>query len=515
MAGTYLAMRLGEKHGEDVCLFDKDQNIGGRLSDIETNSGSKKSRRLSVGGRRLLTSQKVMTDLAKELNIKLEKPKKAEQFCFARGKFRFVTKNHEKDKFSKAYPGLPVNKNEPDFEYQLIKKLLDSPERRKILEHPNLLSYMESVIGHTGIQFLLDMSRFKSDYIYPLSAKNFIDWLENEYTHSSEHVYPVGGMSQFLKKMENKAKKYGVRVYRPEHIHSINKEAQIGYRLRSNKNNAVANQVIIALPPLDVSKMRGNIIDSIRSQEPFKVIKGVRIMTITQWYKNAWWKNIKRISNGERVWRAWTSDNCLRSFEIPQEPYLANEKVFRVAYSDDLDCIKYFDFLSRTNHTKLKEDIQDGLTQLLAENGITTPVYVPKATKMVVKDWPGAWYWMEAGSPFSNEHISNWATKPLEGEDVSLVSDAYHLQRAGWSEAAILSAMDFLKTPYNFKDTTNRNDGDSNESSYSNEPVDESSKNINISFSNDIKSEEAYSHHVTENVKEIEDIEASDSSDWF
>ena len=73
---------------------------------------------------------------------------------------------------------------------------------------------------------------------------------------------------------------------------------------------------------------------------------------------------------------------------------------------------------------------------------------IPTPTKTVIKDWEGAWYWLESKSPFSNKYIDIWATKPLVGEDVGLASDAYVLQRTGWSEAAILSSIHLLKRQY-------------------------------------------------------------------
>ena len=448
MAGTFLAMRLGKQYGNTVCLFDKDEKIGGRLTGVKTRPGDKNSPLISIGGRRLLKSQKVMMSLVKELNITIQEPEPAEQFCFARGQYHFTTDNTEKDKFANLYPGLPMNRSKPDYEYQLVKQLFDSPERKNIINHPNLRSYIESVIGGMGFHFLRDMTRFKADFTYSLSAKSYIDWLEKEYTYDYDAKYPIGGMSIFVKKMESKARKYGVVIFRPEVIYSINKQNHAGYLLRSSKRQIEADRVIIAAPPNDLTKIRGDIAEAILSEPPFKHIKGVRVMTITQWYKNPWWKNIRRSSNNKRVWRAWTSDSCIVAFEIPQEPYLTKENVFRVSYNDNLDCISHFNFLRRTNRTKLEEEIRDGLNHLLENNGITNRVNIPKPTKTVIKDWHGAWYWLESKSPFSNKYIETWATKPLVGEDVGLASDAYFLQRTGWSEAAILSSIHLLKRQY-------------------------------------------------------------------
>ena len=238
VAGTYTAMQLAKKHGNSVCLFEKEIKLGGRLMDIKTRPNSNDSPRISIGGRRVLTSHKAMMNLKKELNIKLQKPHKAEQHCFARGQYNFATKAYEKDEFAKFYFGLPVNQNRTPvlYEDQLIDMLFTSTERKNIDSHPNQKSYIRSVIGDTGFQFLHDMKRFKADFTYSLSAKGYIDRLEEEYTYAYDHRYPIGGMSKFVRKMARKATFYGARIFKSEPIDSINKD-MLTYNLSSRKRN--------------------------------------------------------------------------------------------------------------------------------------------------------------------------------------------------------------------------------------------------------------------------------------
>ena len=448
IAGSYLAMRLSKKYGSDICLFDKDKHTGGRLYDIPVNSKKLRSPKIGLGGRRILAGQEVMSNLAKELKIKMQKPRPLEELWFARGKYDFTNSSIDKDPFAGLYPDLKINRSDSDYNSQLSQTLFNSPERKNIINHPNLRTYIESAIGDAGYQFLYDMDRFKSHYIYPIAAKDHIDWMENEYTYDYDDMYPVGGMSQFVKKLALKAQKFGARIFKPERIISINKNMYGGYHLSSPQRKVLADKVIIAAPAQAFTEIQGDIIDAIRSGSPLEYIIGINVMTITQWYKNAWWMQIKGISNGRRVWRAWTTDSCIRSIEIPREPYLKRQKVFRVAYSDDAGCIRHFNFLKENNITKLEEKIRNGLKHLFANNGITTRIRIPKATKTVIQDWPSAWYWIKAGSPFSAKYIEHWASKPLEGENVGLASDSYFVLRTGWSEAAVLSAMQLLKRQY-------------------------------------------------------------------
>ena len=216
IAGSYLAMKLSKKYGSDVCLFDKDKHTGGRLYDIPVNSNKSRSPKIGLGARRVLAEQEIMTNLAKELKIKLQKPKQLEEFCFARGKYDFTTKSIDKDPFAKLYKGLKIDRNHSDYEFQLAQTLFNGPERKNIIDHPNLKTYIASALGDSGLEFLHDMTRFKSDLTYVLSAKDYVDYLEAEYTYDLTDWYAVGGMSQFVKKLTLKAQKLGARFFKPE-----------------------------------------------------------------------------------------------------------------------------------------------------------------------------------------------------------------------------------------------------------------------------------------------------------
>ena len=75
-------------------------------------------------------------------------------------------------------------------------------------------------------------------------------------------------------------------------------------------------------------------------------------------------------------------------------------------------------------------------------------VSIPNPLKTHVQIWPAAWYFVRAGSPYSNADIAQWALKPIKNEDISLVGDSYNPQRAGWSDAAYKSSINTLNTNY-------------------------------------------------------------------
>ena len=455
VSGAYVAMRLSEKYKSEVCLFEKEAIEGGRLFDVKTNPQYHNPTYIGVGGRRLIASQTDAINLAKEFNIVLQNPDQEEQFLFARGKYGFVTKREGYNNFTNLYPTMRYNKKSKyPVRLQLYHNLIHSMERTNILNHPNLVSYALSVIGDVGLTYLREMTKYKGDLEIPISAKSYIDWLEAEWNLDyDDDLYVEGGMSQFPKKMLIKAVNNGARIFRSEPVSSIEKISSNNLRLHSKNYLVKAENIVISIPPHEYKHINGNVIQSIVSQEEFKAIKGITVLTITQWFEYPWWKKIKRLSNNGTVWRAWSEDHCICSIEIPREDYLKNENVIRTVYSDRLDCNEHFLFLYKTNKTKLYEEVHQGLEQLLQNNGITTEISLPMAIKTVVKEWKGAWHWQREGSPFTNDDITNWSINPINAVSVSLVGDAYYMNRTSWIEGPILSAKNLLKLKYGISDT--------------------------------------------------------------
>ena len=442
-AGLHTAMRLGPKYGSKICLFEKENRLGGRIYDVNKNLGTDKGPYIAVGARRVDSTQTLMIALAKELNIELQLPEKDTELIFAKGLYSL-----NKDDYVQFYPNLPANFTAGDVETQLIMKLFNSPERENIDAYPDFRSYVEKVLGIESLNYLRDMFRFRADYEYSLSAKGYLEFLEEEFDVCCEALYPVGGMSAFIRGMEKKVRDSGVRLFINEPVNTIDK-SESGYQLVTEKRLVATKQLIIAVPPYGLEKIEGDIVKAIITQPQFKAMIGVKVTTIAQWFDKPWWKKIKT-ADGTEVWRAWTTGHCINSIEIPQEDYAASQNVIRTVYNDQKECAEMWEGLA-DDPAEMDKKLHEGLTHLFAKNGITTPVTVDQAIKTHYWEWPDAWYWIRAGNTFSNKDISQWALEPLQGEDIGLVSDGYNPQRAAWTDAAIKSSINYLDKRFKLK----------------------------------------------------------------
>lgn len=450
--GLHTAFRLAPTLGSKVCVFEKENELGGRIHDVRFDDADPDGPRIGVGARRVMETQEVLFSLARELGLELEVPPNEADLIEARHAFSFS----KDDLAARKYPTIPASVSaDKDRETVIYDLLRASPERATLPNprYPDFVSYVKQVAGEEPYNFLRDMSRFRADFEYPLDARGYLDYLDQEWDTCCQPQYPKGGMSSFIRGMEREAVAGGVRIFKGEPVLSINSQ-QGRYEIKTDKRTLTTSKVIIGAPPEGMAKISGDVAERIKSQAPFQQIIGVKVVTITQWWNDAWWKGIRNPAATEnaQVWRAWTTEHCLNFIEIPLNAYAAEQKVTRSVYVDNLRCADYWDDLARQGTERVEQEIETQLTALFNNGGVSKPdmVTIPKPKKTFVQVWPAAWYWLRAGATMTNEQLTDWALEPLAGEPISLVGEAYNVNRSGWSDAAYKSSIKLLNTKYGF-----------------------------------------------------------------
>lgn len=447
--GLHTALRLAPTMGSKVCLFEKNDTLGGRIRD-KSFDDKPDSPRVGVGARRVMGTQDVLLGLATELGIELEQPAELQDLIQARGTASFS----KDDLADRVYPTIPKStQSDKDRETLIYDLLRASPERATLpnpTKYPDFATYIRKVAGEEQLQFLRDMSRFRADFEYPLDARGYLDYLDEEWDTAGPR-YPKGGMSSFIRGMEAKSTAAGARIFKGEPVASIAKDGT-RYTLKTSKRIVKASKVVITVPPNALDKIQGDVVDRIRSQPQLQQIVGVKVVTVTQWWQDAsWYSAINKpgaTENG-RVWRSWTTDHCLNFIEIPVEDYAAAQKVTRSVYVDNQKCADFWEGLSLQGTAAVEDELAKELTALFS-NGVSAPatVTVPKPLKTFVQVWPDAWHYLKAGATISNAELRDWAVEPLAGEPVALVGEAYNVQRSGWSDAAYKSSLNLLAKKY-------------------------------------------------------------------
>ena len=437
IGGLYTAYKIKQKQSHfSVCIVEKENRLGGRIFDVNHQG---KDNFVAIGGRRINSRHTDVLELSKELGIELqEESSNIEELYINNG---LVSKNP--NEFLEKYELKSTVKNARDFLYQ---SLVSSEKRQNIKSYDNFKSYAIDVIGKKSFDFLRDTSRFKSDFDYDLNPKSYLDYLD-EAVHDTffpgKTHYAKGGLSSFIRKLNEKLINLGVDIYTDTSCLSIDKDEF--FKTNTDKGIILSEKVILALPPHALNKLQGNVVDEMKNDERFKALLPIPVLVINQWYEKPFWKDFK-VENDNQIWRIITDKNRLNHIEIPQEEYVTSQQnVIRVSYNDNIEHIKFFKELVNKKDGSLEAEVEKNLKLIFENETLKCPIKVPKALRTEFKIWDDAWYFIRSGNSISNNDILNFALNPIDDSNVSLISEAYNLNRLGWSSGAIQMANHYLE----------------------------------------------------------------------
>lgn len=436
IGGVHTAYQLAKKGEESVCLFELENRLGGRILDVSFD-GKETSPRIGVGARRILTGHSLF-ELAKELGIIFNEPLNRRDLIFARGQHA-----ESKDELAKlAFPSLvsldKTSQKDTEVEDALYNRLKQVAKQQT----PDFPSFVKTTVDPEGYHYLLDVSRFRGDFQYPIDTKSYLDWLKEESKFdNAKLIYPVGGMGEFINRMAKTAEANGVRIFTSQPVKKLS-HGYTGYVAITPNYEINANRVILAVNATKLISIHGDVTDKIVKSAQFQQLLGIPVVTVTQWWPNPWWKNAYL---GKEISRVWTTDHCINLMEIPNDDYGGRQRVTRTVYSDEMTCVALWQKLYEIS-------VQAVETETIRELSVIFPdVKIPNPLKTYVKVWPDAWYWLKAGSPFTNCDIAHWAVKPIIGESIYLVGESYNPQRATWSDGAISSSNAALNAGFGFQ----------------------------------------------------------------
>jgi hypothetical protein len=427
--GLHTAYRLAPQLGSKLCVFEKEDRLGGRIYDVSRTPGGPV---FGLGALRIMENQPVMFALADELGVKYAAVPFQDDLINARGARAFDSEAIRQE----AYPKVKED------EFALWDKIRFSPERANIDKYPDFRSYVRAVLGPEEYQFMADIFRFRGDFSYPLSARGYLDFLDEDWDVCCTPNYPVGGMSEFIRRMEARTRAAGVRIFTGEPVLSI-EGGNPTYRIATPGYMATAGRLVIAIDAYGFKKVGGEVAAKIHTQQQFQDLIGIKVAVVNQWWPKAWWKDA---IPGKETRRAWTTEHCMNFIEIPTAPYAADQMVTRSVYDDSLACTEFWEVTAQRGGTAAVEaEIARGLAHLFPGADIPAPI------KTQVQIWPAGWYWLKAGSKYTNAQIAEWAVNPLPGERISLVGEAYNPQRSTWTDGAIKSSLNTLKNVFGYQ----------------------------------------------------------------
>lgn len=439
VGGIHTAYQLSKlppsDNGVNVCLFEKEPRLGGRVHDVAHDKNTP-DLVYGLGALRVLEGQEQIFALAQELGIRLVRTPYESDLINTRGQFAFSSDQINMLAFptlSKAF----IDTSGYGTEAAFIALLLENRLRAK--NFFDVRSFARTILMPEGFQFLHDVTRLRSEFIRPVDIEAFFAYYLEEARQGSVPSYPVGGMSQFINKMEDRAVLNGARIFLAEPVIRIEKQEGGGaYQIITEHRIAHAEHVVVATEAMALKHIKGPITKAITKTAQFQDLMPIEVVVINQQWPSRWW--IDSGYENKIINRAWTTEHCLNFIEIPLDEYAAQQQVTRSVYSDDSACNEFWKNTYAQGGIKAVEiEIYRGLKHLFPQASIPSP------QNTIFHLWPSAWHWLRAGTDFSVEEIISWAVNPVPNERVSLVGESYFISRAGWIDGAVRSSQEFLR----------------------------------------------------------------------
>ncbi|UJR17156.1 hypothetical protein I4U23_004052 [Adineta vaga] len=458
VGGSHSAYRLAPTYKNKLCIFERESYIGGRLYDIDYNGNLVEiystNPIIPMGGMRFYEKQPVVKQLVDELNISYYQYDYQTTMIKARGKF-YTSYN---EMCSKSYTDLVCTDDTNGFNVQdqLWNKLLEEYGKNSFnsYQFADVNAFCRYLLGDEGTDYLKDSFRFRADFL-STDVSSYMEFLKQDFNLNQPIYYPHQGLSEIVKRMiSNATNLNNAQLYLNEPVIEINENIDQSFTIKTTNYQIISQQLIIAIPPIGWKDIQGSIANEIKSSKYFQSILPIRTIIIVNFWPNRWWEN--SLVFGKAVDRAWTRQNCISFIEIiSQHPAKKELNATKTVYDDGLCVDMWLTLIARSSQDDLVEELLRGL------RGLFIDVEIPRPLKTLTKLWPGAWHFQKSNSNVTNKEIRSWALKPITKYDkyrISLVGEAFDIDRSGWIDGAIKSSLLSLYSQFNFQNICYQND---------------------------------------------------------
>lgn len=366
IGGLYCAWNLIRKgcDASSITIFEKSGRMGGCVHTWDSKE---------TGAGRFMDNQKLIMELIKDLGLNSKR----------------ISKRNSKD--FKHKMGLL---NSPSLE--ALEKNIDEERMKKM----SFYSWASEFITTQDIRYLIYSSGYTEDY-EKLNAWDW--WRTHKETFESDYCVMRDGLSQIIKKLEERCK--GVNIKKNTEVTSIKKNKETVVVETDKMGNFVTDVLILALPKralMKFSLLRENILDKLKS------VNSQPLMRI-----------FAEIENLDEIEGKVTTDNLLR-YIIP-----ISDKLYMVSYTDGRFADYWKEIISCGN-VYLKKRIKECLERM----GYT-PGKINNITSYYWKDCVHLW---KPGH--CSEKVSQSIIKPIKGCNLYICSESYSTHQ-GWMEGSL------------------------------------------------------------------------------
>lgn len=201
--------------------------------------------------------------------------------------------------------------NQLNAQDQLWDRLLAEYARDSLslYKFADLEAFCRALLGDEATDYLKDSFRFRGDFP-SVDAYSYMEYLIQDWNLLPPISYPVGGLSQIVKRMIYQAKNaHNIRSYLNEEVIRIDENANNNdiFSVETRNYQVYSQRLVVAIPPTGLMNVQGVIANEIKSNKHFQSILPIKVVVITNYWPRRWWEESSLFE--ANIDRAWTRQN--------------------------------------------------------------------------------------------------------------------------------------------------------------------------------------------------------------
>ncbi|XP_067016631.1 L-amino-acid oxidase-like [Acropora muricata] len=425
VGGLLLAYMLLEKKIErNVCIFEKENRLGGKIYDHFFSEAPD----ISVGLGQLLVlgnnvdERRVLEDLLNYYSL----------LAWERSLTRVEARGVFADDFDKLQQNAFPTLNRSD----TVKEMADSVTKANSSLYSTAGDFLSDYLSPEGRELLGDA--YCLNYrLYDVNPESYKKYLREKRLDEEDRGLdkrPEKGLSQLIELLKDKVNKLKGSIYFPETVTSVMKKGS-KFFLQTTNRTVRANKTVLTVGPPALKDMTGDVMQNITNHKILRSIVSVPAFFGAAVYQNPWWEDSKAVKRMSDKNMFISRSNCL-GITMPYEKSKNGNGVLQTIANTG-SCSDMWGSKLKISKDVVDREMKRALEYKFQRN-------IPDALSTFYKYWQnGFWYLQKAGTNFSLKEIRDWAKRPLPGSDVFLVGKAFY-NFGGWLEDTIKSTNETL-----------------------------------------------------------------------
>jgi len=414
---------LVKKEETSVCIFEKENRLGGKIYDHVFSEAPE----ISVGLGQLV----LFADNSEERRAFQELLNFFQLPGWSRRLIRVEARGVFADNFGELQRNAFPTLNRSD----TVRDMADDVTKAKSSLYSTAVDFLSGYLSPEGRELLEDAYGLKYR-LYDVSPESYKKYLKEKLSdelNSRGDKRPEEGLSKLIQLLKNKVNTLNGSMYFPETVTSVMKEGS-KFFLQTTNRTVRASKIVLTVGPTALKDITGDVMQNITTHKILRSIVSVPAFFGAAVYQNAWWKDSNAVKKMVPNDMFISSSNCL-GITMPYGK--SNGYWVLQTMANTGTCSDEWGSKLKISKDVIDKEMKRALEYKFQRN-------ISDASSTVYKYWEnGFWYLQKAGTNFTLEEIRDWAKRPLPGSDVFLVGKAFY-NFGGWLEDTIRSTNEAL-----------------------------------------------------------------------